>query len=301
MEICKDLFKLENTVVGLGFFDGVHLGHQELINRMVTIAKTNSLKSVLVTFQKSPAEKFIDNVEYLTTNEEKECLINSLGVDYLFELDFDFQMMNLTGLEYLEKVVCKSFKPKYIFTGFNHTFGKDKSGDSKMLKSNEERFGYKYVEIPAVEFEGDIVSSTRIRSCLKTANIELANRLLGYDYALLGKVIEGNKIGRTIGFPTANFEYPLPKVQIPFGVYSVRVEIDGESYLGMLNYGKKPTLNYTVLEPVLEVNIFDFAKNIYNKQIKINLLKWIREEQKFSSLLDLKSQIEKDLERCLKL
>lgn len=291
---------LENTVVGLGFFDGVHLGHQELIKQLVSTAKENNIKSVLITFQKSPAEKFIDNVEYLTLNEEKENLISNLGVDYLFELDFDDEMMNLSGLEYLEKIVFNCFKPMYIFTGFNHTFGKDKSGNPELLKINQEKFGYKYIEIPAVELAGEIVSSTRIRKSLKDGNVALANMLLGYNYVLSGKVIEGNKLGRTIGFPTANLIYPFSKVQIPYGVYSVSAEIEGQIYLGMLNYGTKPTVNKVDAEPILEVNIFNFDKNIYNKQIKINLIEWIREEQKFSSLTDLKSQIEKDLERCLK-
>lgn len=300
MEICKDLLNLENTVVGLGFFDGVHLGHQELIKQLVSTAKENNIKSVLITFQKSPAEKFIDNVEYLTLNEEKENLISNLGVDYLFELDFDDEMMNLSGLEYLEKIVFNCFKPMYIFTGFNHTFGKDKSGNPELLKINQEKFGYKYIEIPAVELAGEIVSSTRIRKSLKDGNVALANMLLGYNYVLSGKVIEGNKLGRTIGFPTANLIYPFSKVQIPYGVYSVSAEFEGQIYLGMLNYGTKPTVNKVDAEPILEVNIFNFDKNIYNKQIKINLIEWIREEQKFSSLTDLKSQIEKDLERCLK-
>lgn len=291
---------LENTVVGLGFFDGVHLGHQELIKQLVSTAKENNIKSVLITFQKSPAEKFIDNVEYLTLNEEKENLISNLGVDYLFELDFDDEMMNLSGLEYLEKIVFNCFKPMYIFTGFNHTFGKDKSGNPELLKINQEKFGYKYIEIPAVELAGEIVSSTRIRKSLKDGNVALANMLLGYNYVLSGKVIEGNKLGRTIGFPTANLIYPFSKVQIPYGVYSVSAEFEGQIYLGMLNYGTKPTVNKVDAEPILEVNIFNFDKNIYNKQIKINLIEWIREEQKFSSLTDLKSQIEKDLERCLK-
>ncbi|MBR3889428.1 riboflavin biosynthesis protein RibF, partial [bacterium] len=144
------------------------------------------------------------------------------------------------------------------------------------------------------------VSSTRIRKSLKNGNVTFANKLLGYNYALLGKVVEGNKLGRTIGFPTANLIYPFSKVQIPYGVYSVSVEIEGQNYFGMLNYGTKPTVNKVGAEPILEVNIFNFDKNIYNKQIKINLIEWIREEHKFSSLTDLKSQIEKDLERCLK-
>ena len=298
MEICKDLFKLDNTVVGLGFFDGVHLGHQELIKEMVLTAKKEGLKSVVVTFEKSPAENFIDNVEYLTTNKEKESLIQNLGVDYLFELDFD-ELMNLSAEKYLEDVLIKYFSPKYIYTGFNHTFGKGKSGTPELLNNYAKNYGYNFIQVPPVEYDGETISSTRIRKSIKLGDVEFSQKLLGRPFSIDGIVCEGNQIGRTIGFPTANVYYPDMKVKIPFGVYSVSVEFDGNIYRGMLNYGVKPTINSENI-PLLEVNIFDFDQNIYNKHIKINLLKWIREERKFNSLDELKIQIEKDLKECLK-
>ncbi len=298
MEICKELTKLDNTAVGLGFFDGVHLAHNELISQLVKTAKVNGLKSVLVTFQKSPAEKFVDNVEYLTTNEEKELHIANLGVDYLFELEFDEKMMNMSAQEYIE-LLEEYFQPEYIFTGFNHTFGKGKAGTPELLAEFAGQYGYEYVQIPPVEYKGETISSTRIRKALKSGNVKLANELLGRPFSIEGVVCKGHQVGRTIGFPTANIVYPKKKVQIPFGVYCVSVDIEAESYRGVLNYGVKPTVTGENA-PVAEVHILGFNQNIYNKPIKINLLQWIREEKKFSSLKELKSQIEKDLEECLK-
>lgn len=299
MEICKDLIELNDTVVGLGFFDGVHLGHQELIRQVIETAKKNGLKSVIITFKKSPAEKFVDNVEYLTTNEEKEVLISNLGVDYLFELDFDESLMNLSAEVYIKNVLVKYLSPKFIYTGFNHTFGKGKQGTPKLLELFSEKYGYQYVQIHPVLYKDEPVSSTRIKHVLRKGDVEQATELLGRPYSLEGVVQEGHQLGRTIGFPTANIIYPEKKIQIPFGVYSVSVEIDGENLNGILNFGIKPTVGVDNL-PLLEVHIFNFNMNVYNKPIKINLLKWIGEERKFSSLDELKLQIEKDLNECLR-
>lgn len=296
MEICKDLIKLENTVVGLGFFDGVHFGHRELISQVVKTAEENGLKSVIVTFEKSPAEKFVDNVKYITTNGEKEKLISEIGVDYLFELDFDETLMNMSARDYIE-LLMEYFQPKYVYTGFNHTFGKSKQGTPMLLAEFAETYGYSYEQIPPVEYENEAISSTRIRNLLKTGSIELAQKLLGRPYSVKGIVQNGRQLGRTIGFPTANVLYPDKKVQVPFGVYSVSVEIEGDVFRGIANYGIKPTVGADDL-PLLEVNIFNFNKNIYNKPITINLIKWIREERIFSSLEELKVQIEKDLKEC---
>lgn len=301
MEICKDLIKLDNTVLGLGFFDGVHLGHQELIKQVVNTAKSNGLKSVIVTFKKSPAEKFVDSVEYLTTNQEKEVLIKNLGVDYLFELDFNDELMKLSAEQYLKDILIKYFSPKFIFTGFNHTFGNGKQGTPKLLAEFAPIYNYEYVQISPVLYKDEPISSTRIKLALRQGDADSAKNLLGRPYTLDGVVQQGHKLGRTLGFPTANISYPDLKAQICFGVYAVEVEFEGQNYRGMLNYGLKPTVEGLDKNPLLEVNIFDFDENIYNKPIQINLLKWIREEKKFDSLDDLRNQIEKDLEECLKL
>lgn len=298
MKICKELKYLDNTAVGLGFFDGVHIGHQKLISELVKTAKENDLQSVLVTFKKSPAENFIEHVEYISTNSEKEKLIENLGVDYLFELEFDEELMNLSAQDYLEKKIVEYLNPKYIFTGFNHTFGKNKLGTPEMLAEFATKYGYNYVQIPPIKYENEVVSSTRIRGLLSKGDIEIANKLLYRPYSIEGIVKTGQKLGRTIGFPTINIGYPEQKIKLPFGVYSVTVEIDNSCYKGIMNFGIKPTIESVKKNPIAEVHILNFNKNVYNKPVKINLLKWIREERKFGSIEELKSQIEKDIKNA---
>lgn len=297
MDICENLKTLSNTVIGLGFFDGVHLGHRKLINQVVKTAKTNNLKSVILTFKKSPAENFCSDVKYLTTNSEKELLINNLNIDYLFELDFN-TLINITAYDYLKNIVTNYFNPKYIYTGYNHTFGKDKSGNPKLLLNLSNELNYEYRMIEPVQYLDKTISSTRIKECLKTGNIELANKLLDRPYSIDGIVKEGLHLGTKIGFPTANIDYPANKAQIPHGVYSVSIETNEGNFKGIMNYGIKPTINPEINKPIVEINIFNFNKNIYNKNIKVNILKRIRNEQKFSSLEELKLQIKKDIEQC---
>ena len=298
MEICKELKHLDNTAVGLGFFDGVHIGHQELINSLVKTAKENNLQSVLVTFEKSPAEKFVGKVEYISTNSEKENILEALGVDYLFELEFNEELMLLSAQDYLEKKIVEYLTPKYIFTGFNHTFGKNKLGTPEMLAEFATKFGYSYVQIPPIKYVNEVVSSTRIRKLLSKGDVEAVNKLLARPYSIEGVVKTGQKLGRTIGFPTINIDYPEDKVKLPFGVYSVSVEVENSEYKGIMNFGVKPTIKRDERKPVAEVHILDFDKNVYNKPVKINLLKWIREERRFYSIEELKSQIEKDIKNA---
>ena len=263
MKIFKDLAKIEDVSVGLGFFDGVHKGHKTLINELVSTTKSEGAKSLVVTFKKSPAEKFYNNVVYLNTLREKEELISELGVDYLVELDFDEKLMNMGAEEYLNKVLYSNFRPKYIFTGFNHTFGNGKEGNSDFLKKNQKKYAYIYKEIAPCMYDGAVISSTLIRECLEKGDTEKANILLGYEYNISGVVIKGNQLGRTIGYPTANIEYPDEKVKIPYGVYSSEVLVSGKKYMGILNYGQKPTVNNTKSKPVAEVHILGFNSDIY--------------------------------------
>ena len=297
MHISEELLKLGSSCVGLGFFDGVHKGHKVIIDELVRLSKKNSSKSCLITFKKSPAEMFIDNVKYLNLPDEKEKLISELGVDYLIRLDFNEELMKLSADEYL-KMVCAYFNPKYIVSGFNHTFGKHKTGNNTFLKEHERVYNYIYKEIPPVESDGKVVSSTLIRENLTKGDIKIANKLLGYNYSIEGVVVEGNKIGRTIGFPTANIIYPNKKVEIPYGVYCAKVETKDKIYNGMLNYGIKPTINEDRTEPVAEVHIIGFNKDIYGEKIKISIIDKIRDEKKFNSIDELKNQIKEDLKQC---
>lgn len=287
----------EDVALGMGFFDGVHIGHRKLICDLVSTSKVNELKTVLLTFKNSPAELFYSDVKYITLNSEREKLIESFGIDYMVELDFNDNLKKISAEDYLRKV-CNFYKPKYIYSGFNHTFGFNKIGNSSFLSQKSKIYGYEFVEIPPIKFEEKTVSSTYIRELLKSGNVKTANKLLIEPFSISGKVIKGNQLGRTIGFPTANIDYPEKKAEIPYGVYCAEVKYMDNHYRGMLNYGVKPTVKNGKNNPVAEVYIIDFDKDIYGETIKISVLDKIRNEKKFESLEDLKNQIEKDLMKC---
>lgn len=297
MKVFNNIIQLENSAIALGFFDGVHIGHQELIKEVVKSAKENNTKSVLITFKKSPAETFGREVKYITTNEEKETLIANKGIDYIIELSFDKKLMNMTAIDYLKNLTI-NLHPYSIITGFNHTFGKNKIGTPQFLKEQSNLLDFKYIEIPAIIHNNKIVSSTLIKKYIQDGNLEIANTILGHDFNIKGNVIEGNKIGRTIGFPTANITYPENIVEIPFGVYKCNVNVDNKIYSGLLNYGIKPTIKENKKKPIAEVHIIDFSENIYGQDIKIFIQKRLRQEKKFNSIEELKLQIKEDLKQC---
>ncbi len=273
----------------LGFFDGVHIAHQAVINT----ALETSGDAVLVTFKESPAKYFKQKCQYILSRDESVKKIRDTGVKEIIELDFN-RIANLTAEEYL-CYLKKEFSPAYITTGFNHTFGKNKGGNAKFLLKNQEKFGYKYFCTPALKINGEIVSSTFIKKLLSEGKIEHANFLLNSNFLLEGTVIKGAQLGRTIGFPTVNIKYPENIVKIPFGVYSAKI---GNNQ-AMLNWGIKPTVNNTKT-PVVEAHILNFSGDLYGKNIKLEITKKIRDEMKFSSLEDLKHQIEKDIISCSK-
>ena len=197
--------------------------------------------------------------------------------------------------EYLQTLVEK-YSPVSISTGFNHTFGKNRSGNAEFLEANSQKYGYKYFCNPAQMRNNKVISSTYIKELLQEGRVERANELLGSKFSISGVVIQGAQLGRTIGFPTANVKYPLNVLQIPYGVYAARVG----GHAGVLNWGIKPTVHNTK-EPIVEVHILDYEGDLYGKNIEVDILKKLRNEQKFASLEELKLQIKKDAEECLKL
>lgn len=300
MEILENLHSIKNLSLALGYFDGVHKGHQKVIKSAVNYAKENNTKSAVITFKKNPLELFYDeDFKYIITKEFKHQKIEELGIDYLFELDFNNEMSKITGKNYLKDILIKYFSPISISTGFNHTFGANKSGNTDLLERMQKEFNYKYFKIDAEKLNDEIISSTAIKKSLINGDILKANSMLGYDYTISGEVIEGNKIGRTMGFPTANICYPTELVKPPYGAYSTntKVESDNNTYNSITNFGKKPTVCNNCKE-VVEVNIFNFDKNIYNRKITVSFLKKIRNEKKFSSIEELKQQIKEDISKC---
>lgn len=289
MRIFTELNHNPNLSLALGFFDGVHLGHKAVIESAVNFAKNNGNKSAVITFSEHPC-CYLKNVspEYITTHQKREDLIKSLGVDYLYELDFK-NISNLSAEDYLENVLIKNFSPASISTGWNHNFGCKKSGDVKFLNDNAKKYGYKYFKLPPQKIDNEIISSTSIRKYLSSGQIEKANAMLGYKFFISGQIVRGNQIGRTIGFPTANIVYPMDVVKLPYGVYAVETNYGK----GIANYGTRPTVSG--MNTILEVNILDFNRDIYGQNITVEFCKMIRTERKFSSLDALKNQIQLDL------
>jgi riboflavin kinase/FMN adenylyltransferase len=273
----------ENTdlSLALGFFDGVHLGHQAVIKGAVEYGN-----AAVVTFKDHPCCHIWGVCpKYILTREERKRRIKSLGADEIYELDFA-EVAHMSAAEYLD-FLRKEFNPAAIFTGYNHTFGKDKTGSPEFLRSHFEN----YFEVASVKFNNTVISSTEIRTALTNGEIEKANAMLGYSFAISGEVVEGQKLGRQLGFPTANLVYPPELIELPYGAYSVKV---GDNK-GVANFGIKPTINHRPSTINLEVHILDFERDIYGQTINVEFLKMLRPEKKFSSLEELKSQIAEDI------
>lgn len=312
--------KLDNAIVTIGTFDGVHYGHQKIIKRLCHLAKASGGESVLLTF--FPHPRMIINPENQelkminTINEKAEILAN-LGVDHLIITPFTRDFSNLSPKDYIKNILVDAIGTKKIIIGYDHRFGKDREGNIKLLESFGNEYGYEVEEIPEQDINDVAVSSTKIRNALLQGNVDLANDYLGYNFSLYGPVIKGDKIGRTIGFPTANIFIEETYKLIPGdGIYAVTVEMsEAESqntnpntalstlnaqrstYKGMAYIGHRPTINGMTRN--IEVNIFDFNKEIYGQNIKMNFLHFLRPDVKFTGLDTLAQQLQADKEATL--
>lgn len=296
MQIFKEINDSnKNLSLAFGFFDGVHLGHQAVIKSAVNFSKTNGTKSAIVTFQDHPCCYFYNlKPKYILKHSDKIKMFENLGVDYLFNLKFDEYFAMMDASAYLKDVIIKNLAPSAISTGFNHFFGAKKTGNVDFLQKMQVELGYEYFEVKPLLYNGEVVSSTRIREDLAIGNMEMVNAMLGYNYFLEEKVVHGEELGRTIGFKTANLVYPNDLIDISRGVYKVKVEYDGNIYDAIANYGRRPTVSKDE-NSILEVHILNFDKEIYGEKIKVNFFKKIRDEKKFYSLEELKAQIQEDI------
>lgn len=293
MKIYNELNHNPNLSICLGFFDGVHQGHKVVLKNTVNLARQNGLASAVITFKEHPLCYLQNRIpKYILSIDDRLALIEQQGLDYAYVLDFDENIADALAYDYLKDFLVKYFSPKFITTGFNHYFGANKQGDADFLRAYQEEFGYKFFEIPPITFNNTLISSSKIRQLIKEGNTEDIKNLLGGHFYIKERVITGDRIGRTISFPTANIKYPEDIMMLPKGVYAVIVEIDGKKYKGMSNFGKRPTVKGKEL--LLETHIFDFNENIYDKDIKVYFYKKIRNEVNFSSLPELKSQLVKD-------
>ena len=297
-----DLPKFQNAVITIGTFDGVHLGHQLIISTLITEANKANGESVIITFHPHPRKvvsSVVTGIRLINTLDERIELLSKTGVDYLVVVPFTEYFANQTAEEYIKYFLVEKFKPNTIIIGYDHRFGKDRTGNYLLMVQKAIEYNYTLKEIPEHLLDAVKVSSTTIRNALLHGQIEEANKLLGYAFFFTGQVVHGNKIGRTIGYPTANLKsHNEEKITLGDGIYAVYVTVVGKKYKGMLSIGFRPTVDGK--KRVTEVNIFDFDEEIYDQTIKVEIKKHLRQEVKFNSLDELKQQLHTDKENSLK-
>lgn len=283
----------ENTVLSLGKFDGVHRGHDLLLENLFQ-KKKEGLSAAIFTFNIPPRQNVEHAMQHvLTTNEEKMHLLEQLGVDYLIECPFTRKIMCMEAQDFVRKIV-KELHVKCFVVGDDFHFGHNRCGDYHMLRDMAEELGYEVIVVKKIKEDERDISSTFVREEVELGHIEKANHLLGYPYFVCGKVEHGKEIGRTIGIPTINLLPPKEKLLPPFGVYVSKVLIDGKEYHGVTNVGRKPTIAGE--NPVgVETHILDVAQDLYGKEVKVEFLKFVRPEQKFDSVESLKNQMQQDV------
>ena len=304
MKVYQDLSTLpvfNNAVVTIGTFDGVHLGHKQIIRQLKETAEKIGGETVIITFHPHP-RKIISSVpgdiKLLNTLPEKILLLEAASIDHLVVVPFNHAFANQTAQQYINDFLWKYFKPHTIIIGYDHRFGKGREGDYHLMDQYGASLGFEVKEITEQLMNEIIVSSTRIREALLNSDIETANKFLGYDYFFEGVVIEGNKLGRTIGYPTANLQIESDEKLIPGnGVYAAAVEIKNQqseirNFSGMMNIGVRPTVDGK--KRMIEVNIFDFDEDIYTQILRVHVKHYIRGEVKFNGLDELKTQLLKD-------
>jgi riboflavin kinase/FMN adenylyltransferase len=283
------------TIVTIGTFDGVHLGHKKILEQIVENAHSQNCESLVLTFFPHPRTilQADSEMKQLNTLAEKTNLLSALGIDNLVIHPFDAAFSRLTAEEFVKQVLVDTFKIKKIIIGHDHRFGRNRTANIDDLIEFGNKFGFEVEEISAKEINEVSISSTKIRNALTEGNIELANNYLGYYYSLTGIVSKGKQLGRTIGFPTANIKIVEEYKLIPQnGVYIVQSNLDGIMYHGMMNIGTRPTVDGTT--QTIEIHFFDFQKELYNQKITISLSHRMRSEQKFESVDALKKQLYKD-------
>ncbi len=297
----SSLPKFQNAVVTIGSFDGVHLGHLRILEQVHALAQKNGGESVVITFDPHPRTVLKPgdtSFKLLSTTEEKIALLAQAGVDNVVVAPFSLEFSQQTAQQYVEDFLIRKFAPRFIVIGYDHHFGAGREGDITFLKKFEKTAGFEVLEIPAQEVDEIAVSSSKIRKALECSDILLANRLLGHPFSFAGKVVDGNKLGREIGFPTANIEVSDPfKLVLPEGIYAAKVG----SKNGALYIGNRPTLS-PVGKRVIEVHILDFEGDLYGQNLTVEVLDFIRPDKKLESLEELKQQIgedKKEIERRL--
>jgi riboflavin kinase / FMN adenylyltransferase len=292
----------KRSIVTIGTFDGVHIGHKKIIEKIIEEAKKTDCESLILTFFPHPRMVLThdSNIKLLNIIDEKIELLENLGLSNLIIHPFDETFSQLSAEEFVTKILVEKLKIKKIILGHDHRFGKNRSASIDDLTVFGKKYKFEVEQISAQEIDQVAISSTKIRTALVNGNIVLANQYLGYQYSFSGKVVKGKQLGRTIGFPTANIQIDEEYKLIPKnGVYIVKSFIDDKIHFGMMNIGTRPTVDGKNI--TIEVHFFDFDKDIYETSITVSVIERIRDEKKFASLEELKIQIEKDKIKAIKI
>ena len=296
IKTAADYKQIKSSVITIGTFDGVHVGHQQIIHRLVDTARKNDLQALVLTFFPHPRMVIQNdaNIKLINTIDEKAKQLEQLGVDHLVVKEFTKSFSRLTALEYVRDILVNKLKVKHIIVGYDHHFGRNRTANINELKEFGAFYDFEVTEIEPQEVDDVAVSSTKIRSAILKGNIPTANKFLGYNFMLTGTVIKGKGLGKILDFPTANIQIEAAYKLIPkHGVYVVKSQIKGVEVFGMMNIGKNPTVSEGN-QTKIEVHFFDFSANLYGAVLKIELLDHLRSEIKFPNIEALKLQLEKD-------
>ena len=295
VENLQDYTSENFTAVTIGTFDGVHIGHQKIISRLIKIAKKDGLKSVVLTFFPHPRMVLQKdtNIKLINTINERTTILKATGIDFLLVKTFTKAFSRLKAEDFVKEILVDTLHAKKVIIGYDHRFGRNRNADIKDLRKFGETYDFEVEEISAQDIDDVAVSSTKIRNALIAGDIQTANAYLGYKFMLTGTVVKGKGIGNDLGFPTANIAVKEDYKLIPkYGSYIVSSIIDGATVYGMMNIGVNPT--FQTNKESIEIHFFDFNKIIYNKTIQVDLIARLREEQKFDSVEALKEQLQKD-------
>lgn len=294
---------VKNAVVTSGTFDGVHLGHQKILKRIRSIADEIKGETILITFWPHPRLVLYPeehNLRLLSTFEEKTRLLREFGINHLLTIPFTKEFSEMTSEQFIQQILIDTLQTRKLVIGYDHRFGKNREGSFEYLKANIHHYSFDLEEIAREDIDNVGISSTKIRLALEKGEVEVANEFLGRDYELNGIIIKGQQLGRSIGFPTANIHITHDYKLIPCdGAYAVLAQIEGNNFKGMLNIGIRPTVNGS--SQTIEVHLFDFEGDLYDKRICVKLKSYLRPEIKFSGLEELQQQLKKDKEDALRI
>lgn len=296
----ENLPGFSNTVLTIGTFDGVHCGHQKIIDALQQAAAVRSAESIIVTFDPHPRKivRPSESLFLINTLEEKIALLSKTGIDHLVIVPFTKEFAEQPADDYIKRFLVENFKPASIVIGYDHHFGRNRSGNYHLLEEKAADFGFEVIEIPKHLVDEVDVSSTKIRNAIFESRVENANKLLGYPFFFTGDVVHGDQLGRELGFPTANIQLTDPdKIHLGHGVYAVKVKVNGLEKKGMMSIGNRPTLKNS--DERVEVNLFDFDEEIYGSQLTVEVHHFLRAQEKYDSLEAMVKQLHLDKENAL--